>query len=115
MDCIFCKIAAGDIPADRVYENDSVLAFNDIEPISPVHVLIIPKIHIESINELDKNNSSIMADIFLAVNEVARIKNIAETGYRVIINNGKAGGQEVPHLHVHVIGGRESLGPMLMK
>jgi len=115
MDCIFCKIASGDIPADRVYENESVLAFNDIEPISPVHVLIIPKTHIESINDLDKSNSSIMADIFLAVNEVARIMNIADTGYRVIINNGRAGGQEVPHLHVHVIGGRESLGPMLMK
>ncbi len=115
MDCIFCKIAAGDIPASKVFENEEVIAFDDINPQTPVHTLVIPKKHLVNINDLNKENSNIMAHIFLAVKEVAAIKGIKEKGYRILINNGEAAHQEVGHLHVHIFGGRESLGPMIKK
>lgn len=113
MDCIFCKIIAGQIPSTKVYENDSVYAFDDISPLSPVHVLIVPKKHIKNIDEITAGNSSIMGDIFTAINEIAAIKGVKEKGYRVIINNGKAAGQEVWHMHLHLLGGKDSMGPML--
>ena len=114
MGCLFCNIIKGETPSTKVYENDTVYAFEDINPISPVHVLIVPKIHVKNINELNQENSSVMSDIFLAVKEVAKIKGL-EQGYRVIINNDKAGGQIIWHLHIHVLGGKESMGPMLSK
>lgn len=114
MGCLFCNIIKGETPSTKVYENDSVYAFEDINPISPVHVLIVPKIHVKNISELDEKNSNVMADIFLAVKEVAKIKGL-DNGYRVIINNDKAGGQIIWHLHIHVLGGKESMGPMLAK
>ena len=112
MSCLFCNIIKGEIPSTKVYENESVYAFEDINPVSPVHVLVIPKEHVKNINELNETNSKMMSDIFLAVKEVAKIKNLGE-GYRVIINNDKAGGQVVWHLHIHVLGGKDSMGPML--
>ncbi len=113
MGCLFCNIIKGTTPSTKVYENDRVYAFEDINPKAPVHVLVIHKTHIEKIEDLNRENSATMADIFLAVKEVARIRGIEQAGYRVIINNGKAGGQVIWHLHVHVLGGKDSMGPML--
>jgi histidine triad (HIT) family protein len=115
MGCLFCNIIAGQTPSTKVYENDAVYAFEDINPQAPVHVLIIHKTHIERIEGLMPGNASIMADLFLAVKEIARIKMLDEKGYRVIINNGTAGGQVIWHLHVHVLGGRDDMGPMLVR
>lgn len=114
MGCLFCNIISGETPSTKVYENESVYAFEDINPMAPVHVLVVHKRHLKNIDELDAENSSIMSEIFLAVKEVAQIKKTAEKGYRVIINNGSAAGQVVWHLHVHVLGGTEDLGPMLL-
>jgi histidine triad (HIT) family protein len=97
-----------------VYENDKVYAFEDINPQSPVHVLIIPKTHVEKIEDLTSGNSAIMADLFLAIKEVARVKKIDQKGYRVILNNGKAGGQIIWHIHVHVMGGKDTMGQMIV-
>lgn len=113
MGCLFCDIIEGKIPSTKVYESDRVYAFEDIHPQAPVHVLVIHRTHIERIEDLDRENSATMADIFLAVKEVARLRGIDRPGYRVIINNGKAGGQVIWHLHVHILGGKESMGPML--
>ena len=112
MSCLFCNIIKGEVPSTKVYENESVYAFEDINPISPVHVLVIPKEHVKNIDELNEKNSKMMSDVFLAVKEVAKIKNL-DKGYRVIINNNEAGGQIIWHLHVHVLGGKEKMGPML--
>lgn len=97
-----------------MFENDRVYAFEDINPLAPVHVLIVPKTHVEKIDDLNNSNSAIMADIFLAVKEVAKIKDIDKRGYRVIINNGKAGGQIIWHIHVHLMGGKDTMGPMIV-
>jgi histidine triad (HIT) family protein len=113
MDCIFCKIIAGEIPSGKVYENDSVYAFNDIHPISPVHVLVVPKKHVKNVNDIDSDSGQMLSDLFVAVKEIAAMKGLKERGYRVIINNGKAAGQEVFHLHLHLLGGRDDLGAML--
>ena len=113
MDCIFCKIIAGEIPSTKVFEDKNTLAFDDIDPKAPVHVLIVPKTHIINLDDINKDNSKIMSDIFETVNEVVRVKGLHGKGYRIIINNGKTAGQEVFHLHVHVLGGRERMGPML--
>ncbi|MBN2160853.1 MAG: histidine triad nucleotide-binding protein [Spirochaetes bacterium] len=115
MGCLFCNIINGTTPSTKVFENDTVYAFEDISPQAPVHVLVIHKKHIERIEDLDANNSAIMSDLFLGVKEVARIKGIAQNGYRVIINNGTAGGQVIWHLHVHVMGGRDDMGPMMAR
>jgi histidine triad (HIT) family protein len=115
MGCLFCNIIEGKTPSTRVYENDTVFAFEDISPQAPVHVLVVHKTHIKNIDELTAENSGIMADLFLAVKEVARIRGMDTNGYRVIINNGVAAGQVIWHLHVHVLGGTDSLGPMLSK
>lgn len=104
-DCIFCKIVAGQIPAAKVYEDDEVVAFNDRAPQAPVHVLVIPKRHIASVNELNAENASLMGRIFMAVQEVAKATGITDSGYRVSTNCGKDAGQVVFHLHFHVMGG----------
>jgi len=103
-DCIFCKIVSGDIPASVVYENDQVLAFDDISPQAPVHTLVIPKAHHSDLG--DGVDAETLAAVFSAVPEVARLKGIAESGYRVIVNNGRDANQLVAHLHVHVMGGK---------
>ncbi len=113
MGCLFCNIIKGEVPSTKIYENERTYAFEDINPLAPVHILVISKTHIKNIDELEESNASVMADLFLAVREVARIKGIDADGYRVIINNGAAGGQVIWHLHVHVLGGLPDLGPML--
>lgn len=113
MSCIFCKIIAGEIPSSKVYETDDVLAFRDIHPVAPVHVLVIPKTHVESIQALTSETLPLVATLHAAIREVAIREGIADTGYRVIANCGEGAGQTVPHLHYHVIGGRP-LGEKLL-
>lgn len=112
MDCIFCKIINGAIKSEKIYENDKIYAFADINPIAPVHILVIPKDHISGIDALDEKNSAIMSDIFLGINECAKLKELDRSGFRVIINNGRDSGQEVFHIHAHILGGKK-LGSML--
>lgn len=102
-DCIFCKIAAGEIPATVVYEDDAVIAFDDLSPMMPVHTLIIPKDHHANIG--DNVPDALMGHLFNTVKKVAQIKGISESGYRVIVNTGDDAQQSVHHLHVHVLGG----------
>ena len=107
-DCLFCKIAAGEIPARRVYEDDDIIAFHDINPSAPVHFLIVPKMHIASMAQLEEGHSALMGRIMLLAPRLALEQGCEpypEGGFRIIINTGKNGGQEVPHLHVHVLGG----------
>ncbi len=103
-DCIFCKIAAGDIPAAIVYENEQVIAFDDINAQAPVHSLIVPREHFSDLG--DGLGADTLAALFAAVPEVARVKGVDGSGYRVIVNNGPDANQTVGHLHVHVMGGR---------
>lgn len=110
-DCIFCKIINGDIPSKKVYEDDKVLAFHDISAAAPVHVLVIPKEHIESANVINEKNSEIVAHIFIVINKIVKELNINETGYRVVNNCGEDGGQTVQHMHFHVLGGRNLQWP----
>lgn len=105
-DCVFCKIIKGDIPSEKVYEDDTVMSFKDISPGAPVHVLIIPKKHISSINDLDEADSKIIAHVFMVAKKIAQSLNISENGYRIVSNTGKDGGQTVPHVHFHMLGGR---------
>ena len=113
MDCIFCKIIAGDIPCTKIHETDQVLAFRDIHPAAPVHVLVVPKIHVESIQALTEETISLVAPLHEAIQEVARREGIAQDGYRVISNCGEGAGQTVPHLHYHVLGGRRLADKLL--
>ena len=101
MDCLFCKIAAGEIPSKKAYEDEKVFAFYDIDPQAPVHILVIPKEHIQSVPE----NQEIVGHIFTVIAKLARELNL-EDGYRVVSNVGQQGGQSVPHLHFHLLGGR---------
>ena len=105
MDCIFCKIAAGEIPAKKAYEDDKVLAFYDLEPQAPVHFLVIPKEHITSAAEITDKNSDIIAHILSVISKVTKELGL-ENGYRIVNNCGQDGGQTVPHLHFHVLGKR---------
>lgn len=107
MDCIFCKIAAGEIPSTKVYEDDTVLAFKDINPLAPVHILVIPKNHIESVAEITAENSAVVAHIFEVIAKVAKEQRIDEDGFRVVSNCGENGCQSVKHLHFHILGGKK--------
>ncbi len=111
MDCLFCKIVNGDIPSAKVYEDDKVLAFRDIEPQAPVHVLIIPKEHIASANELNEENASVVGHIYAVAAKIAKEEGIADGGYRIVNNCGADGGQTVGHLHFHMLGGRSLQWP----
>ena len=106
-DCIFCKIIKGEIPSNKVYEDDKVLAFHDINPEAPVHVLVIPKEHIESVNAINEENVDIVSHIFMVINKIVKELGIDKSGYRVLTNTGKDGGQTVHHMHFHVLGGKE--------
>lgn len=106
MDCLFCKIAAGEIPSKKVYEDADMLAFHDINPEAPVHVLVIPKTHIGSMDVVNAANSAVVAKIFEKIPEIAKAAGIVN-GYRVISNCGHDAGQSVPHLHFHILGGKE--------
>ncbi|MCX6765632.1 MAG: histidine triad nucleotide-binding protein [Candidatus Moranbacteria bacterium] len=105
MDCIFCKIVAKEISAEIVYENNDVLAFKDIHPIAPVHILIIPKKHIASTNDLEENDKELIGKLIITARNIARQTGIAGKGYKLLFRTGKDGGQEVPHVHLHLIGG----------
>lgn len=106
MDCIFCKIIAGDIPSKKVYEDDQILAFHDVNPQAPVHVLVVPKTHIACADEITEENSSVVAHIFSKIPAIAREAG-AMNGYRVINNCGEDGAQTVKHLHFHILGGKK--------
>lgn len=110
MDCLFCKIVAGEIPSTKVYEDDQVLAFKDIAPAAPVHVLFIPKEHIAGVREISADNAAVVAHIFTVIPQVA--KELGITDYRVVSNNGPEAGQTVHHLHFHLLGGA-TLGGMV--
>ena len=110
-DCLFCKIVKGDIPSSKVYEDDKVYAFRDIEPQAPVHILIIPKEHIASANELTEENASVVGHIFAVAAKIAKEEGIADGGYRIVNNCGEDGGQTVGHLHFHMLGGRSLQWP----
>jgi histidine triad (HIT) family protein len=105
-DCIFCRIARGEIPCSKVYENDRVMAFDDIHPVAPVHVIVIPKEHVSTLLDLKSGPQGLSEALLLAANEVARSKGVDEKGFRFVINCNKEGGQVVFHLHAHVLGGR---------
>lgn len=105
-DCIFCKIVAGDIPADIVYEDEYVIAFRDLNPQAPTHILVIPRQHISTLNDLNNDNAALVGQLYLAAKAVAEREGIAEPGYRTLINCNADAGQTVFHIHLHLMGGR---------
>lgn len=109
--CLFCKIANGEIKSDLIYEDDNIVAFNDIRPQAPVHVIIIPRRHIERVSDIDKKDRNLAGDLILAAATVARKKNIEKSGYRLVINCNKDAGQEIFHIHIHLLGGRKFSWP----
>ena len=106
MDCLFCKIVAGDIPSVKVYEDETVYAFNDIEPQAPVHIIIVPKEHFSSGNEITDENSTVIGHIFAVAAKIAKEKGFADNGWRLVNNCGEDGGQTVGHIHFHLLAGR---------
>ena len=106
-DCIFCKIVNKEIPATVVYEDEDIIAFEDLHPLAPVHTLVIPKKHISSLNEMNEENAKIIGKIYMAIDRITEMKGIKEKGYRVVVNCGEDGGQEVQHLHFHILGGKK--------
>ena len=106
-DCLFCKIIKGEIPSTKVYEDEFVYAFKDINPEAPVHILVVPKKHIESVNRIEEVDENIIGKIFLAIKKIAKEQGLAERGYRIVSNCGKDAGQTVMHLHFHILGGKE--------
>ena len=111
MSCLFCKIAAGEIPSTKVYEDETVLAFRDIAPQAPTHILVIPKCHIPSVDGITAENSAVVAHIFEIIPGIAAAEGLTG-GYRVVSNCGPDAGQTVPHLHFHILGGQELSGQM---
>ncbi|MEP7214304.1 MAG: histidine triad nucleotide-binding protein [Acidobacteriota bacterium] len=105
-DCIFCKIAGGELPSEMLFQDEQCVAFNDLSPHAPVHVLVVPRLHIESLDKAAENNKELLGHLLLTAAEIARKRGIAENGYRVVINTNSDGGQTVFHLHVHLLGGR---------
>lgn len=105
-DCLFCKIVDGDIAADVVFESDNAIAFRDVNPQAPTHVLVIPRQHIATINDLEPGNESLVGELYLAARQIAADEGIAEAGYRTVMNCNKGAGQSVFHIHLHVLGGR---------
>ncbi|SFI61657.1 histidine triad (HIT) family protein [Paenibacillus sp. UNC496MF] len=110
MDCIFCGIIEGSIPSNKVFENDRVVAFRDIQPAAPVHILIIPKKHIPTMNDVTSEDDALMAELFAAARQIAGELGIAESGYRLVNNVNGDGGQVVYHLHLHLLGGTKLKG-----
>ena len=105
-ECIFCKIIKGEIPSNKVYEDDEILAFKDINPMAPVHILVIPKKHIESANEISQEDELLIGKMFTVIKKLAKENNL-DNGYRIVNNCGEEGGQAVKHLHFHLLGGRK--------
>ena len=110
-DCLFCKIVAGDILVDKVFENENVYAFRDIDPKAPTHILIIPKEHIATTNDLTEAHKTLMGKIMLVAKEIAEQEGVAELGYRTVFNCNSDGGQAVYHIHLHLLGGRQMNWP----
>ena len=110
-DCLFCKLVAGDIPADVVFRSDRVLAFRDISPQAPVHILVIPSEHIGSLDQAGDTHATVLGEVLLTARDLARSEGMAEGGYRTVINTGDDGGQTVHHLHLHLLGGRSMTWP----
>lgn len=113
-NCLFCRIARGEIPSRKVYEDDQVIAFHDINPARPMHLLVVPKRHIASLQTVTADDEPVLGRMLVVAKQLAE-ENGSPDGFRVIINNGWIGGQEVPHLHAHVVGGPEPVGPMLKR
>lgn len=113
-DCLFCKIARGEIPSRKVYEDDLVYAFHDINPLRPLHLLVIPKRHITSLATTSETDAPVLGRILTVANQLAT-ENGSPDGFRVIINTGNIGQQEVQHVHAHIFGGPEPVGPMLKR
>ncbi len=111
-DCIFCRIIRGEIPSKKIYEDDDIFAFHDINPVTPVHFMIIPKRHIASLMEVTEADQAVLGKILVKANELARSQGLEE-GFRTVINSGKIGNQEVYHLHVHILGGPAPLGGII--
>ena len=109
--CLFCRIVRREIPADVVYETDRVLAFRDIAPQAPTHVLVIPKGHLASLGDATADDGALLGEVMLAARHVAAAEGVADTGFRTVVNSGAEGGQEVLHLHAHVLGGRRLTWP----
>ena len=105
-ECIFCKIARKEVPTQPVYEDHDLLAFDDNHPVAPVHVLIVPKEHMVNLNDAGKNDVPVLGKALRLAAKIADERGVAESGYRVVVNNGEQGGQVVPHLHFHLVGGR---------
>ena len=113
-DCLFCKIVEGKIPSSKVYEDDDILAFKDIHPARPVHILVIPKKHITSLATVSPEDAPVLGKMLAKANEIALAQGSPD-GFRVIINTGRVGQQEVQHLHAHIVGGPDPVGPMLKR
>jgi len=107
MDCVFCKIVKKEIPTEIVYEDEKIIAFKDIKPVAPIHILIIPKKHIPTIDHLEKKDRELIGELFLVAQKIAREQGVSESGYRLIANVGEDAGQTVDHLHLHLIGGEK--------
>ncbi len=112
-DCIFCKIIKGEVPSEKVYEDDEILAFKDIKPSAPVHVLVIPKKHISTLMEINEENMYLMEKIMKAIQKIAKEQDIDKTGFRLIANCGPDSGQEVMHIHFHLLAGKK-MGPKII-
>ena len=110
-DCLFCKMIAGDIPTDIVYQDDDVFAFRDINPQAPLHVLIIPKLHITTINDLEQDHSLLVGKMFLVAKEIAEKEGVSGPGYRTVMNCNAGAGQSVYHIHLHLLAGRPMTWP----
>ena len=106
-DCIFCRIVAGEIPGDIVYQDAEIIAFRDIHPVAPTHILLLPRKHVETLQELGESDVGLVGRMVLRAGQLAEQEGVAERGYRLIVNCGPEGGQVVPHLHLHLIGGRQ--------
>lgn len=111
MDCLFCKFAKGEIKTKVIYEDENVLAFDDIKPQAPVHVLIIPKKHIDSMNTVGDLGNDVLVSMMRSAQEIAKAKNVSEKGYRIVINTNREAGQEIFHIHMHLLGGRKFSWP----
>lgn len=106
-NCLFCKIIKGEIPSEKIYEDDEILAFKDIAPAAPIHILVIPKKHITSLAQMEKEDEVLIGKIYGVINQIAKEQKFIDNGYRVIVNCGKDGGQEVMHLHFHILAGKK--------
>lgn len=111
MSCLFCKIASGEIPADAIYEDDALLAFRDIKPQAPTHVLLIPKKHIATVNDVEADDAALLGRMMLAAKHIAQAEGLSQQGYRLVMNVNAAGGQEIYHIHLHILGGRQMTWP----